>query len=66
MFKNAFEQVLKESHLLPTAAEVQRIYDDCLEQTDDLDEAISETEVLLNIRGLVINGQGRVSAYRNH
>ncbi len=80
MFKNAFEQVLKESYLLPTAQEVQRIFDEVEEQLQRRagttppvmgvyvpnPEAIKETEILLNIRDLRINNLGRVSAYRNH
>jgi hypothetical protein len=61
---NAVKPLLTESYLLPSAAEVQRVYDNVLDQVDDLDEALSETEILLNIEHLHVNGAGQVSAYR--
>ena len=69
MFDNVFDGVLYEQHLRETyghtAADVQRIYDGVLKQGVGPLNAISETEMLCNIRGLVI-AHGKVAAFRSN
>ena len=70
MFANVFEELMTRRDLHETAeyaaADIQRIYDGCLQQGLSFGDAIAETELLCNISHLVISATGQAAAYRSY